>query len=145
MHTALQPREKRNYPGSMFHSQITSARAKYESKCFLVHWILSCSWGCHFMLLCESFGLSLLFCLGCHEKVLVASLDFTFCFVQMCCIHHLCCWGCFPFELSKCVMSFVFVAGVVFHCVIEVGFHLLVRVACGCGGLPVCLSKVAVW
>ena len=36
----------------------------------------------------------------------------------------------------------VVVAGVVaVHVVAEVGFHLLMRVACGCGGLLVCVSK----
>ena len=42
-----------------------------------------------------------------------------------------------PFGLSNCVVSIVFVAGVV--------FRVLVRVACVFWGLQVCLTKVAVW
>ena len=120
MHTALQPREKRNYPGSMFHSQITSARAnKYASKCCLVHWRLNHAWGCHLLLVYESLGLSLLCGLGCHVRVLTAVRG-----------------GQLPFGLSECVVSIVFVA--------EFVCCLLVRDDCGCRRLPVCLSEVVV-
>ena len=85
------------------------------------------------MLLCEALGVSLLFCWGRHVVVLVACLDFAFCVVRVCCFHCVCCWGCFPFWLSECVAAIVSIAGVVVRLVIEVGFRLLVRDACGWG------------
>jgi hypothetical protein len=92
--------KKKNYPGSMFHSQITSARAKYESKCCLVHWILNRSWGCHLMLLFEAFDLSLNSFLGCCVKVLAAIFG----------------WNLPGGVVSECVVSVVLLLGLCFMC-----------------------------